>query len=324
MAKRTYIPLPLVSQDLNGTPSSDLPFPRDQRWHELPKRPSWLKVKLQTSQAYARIQKMTEGLRLNTVCQEARCPNMFECWSEGTATFMVMGDICTRACGFCAVKTGRPNPLDPEEPEHVAEAVAQMNLEHAVITSVDRDDLPDLGSGHFAAVIAAVKRRTPNTKVEVLIPDFQGREECLQRVLDAEPDVLNHNTETVPRLHRRVRTRARYEWTLGVLRRSSEHRDRSRPSLLTKSGLMLGLGESLEEVRQTVADIRAQGTDILTIGQYLRPSLKHLPVERFWHPDEFEQLGQEARQLGFRFVESGPLVRSSYHAGRHRRGAEGA
>ncbi len=322
MPKPTFIPLPLVEQGLGGTPTSELPFPRDSRWSEKPQRPPWLKVKLQTSEAYSKIQKMTEGLRLNTVCQEARCPNIFECWSEGTATFMVMGDICTRACGFCAVKTGRPNPLDPEEPEHVAEAVARMNLEHAVITSVDRDDLPDLGSGHFAAVITAVKKRCSDTKVEVLIPDFQGRPECLLRVLEAEPDVLNHNTETVPRLHRRVRTRARYEWTLGVLQRASRYRDEKRPGLFTKSGLMLGLGESLEEVRTTISDIRDQGTDILTIGQYMRPSLKHLPVERFWHPDEFEMLAREAEQLGFRFVESGPLVRSSYHAGRHRRGAE--
>ena len=264
---------------------------------------------------------MTEGLRLNTVCQEARCPNILECWNEGTATFMVMGDICTRACGFCAVKTGKPDDLDQEEPEHVAEAVQQMNLSHAVITSVDRDDLKDLGSGHFAATITAVKNRNPHTKVEVLIPDFQGKPEHLQTILKARPDVLNHNTETVPRLHRRVRTRARYEWSLGVLKQASQFRDEHFPEMFTKTGLMLGLGEGQEEVLETIADIRAQGTDILTIGQYMRPSLKHLPIERYWSPEEFDQLGQAALEMGFKFVESGPLVRSSYHAGRHRRGA---
>ena len=319
MTRKQMIEIPV--QQPTGTPNAELPFPRDAKWKERPQKPSWLRVKLQTGESYANIRKMTEGLRLNTVCQEARCPNIFECWSEGTATFMVMGDTCTRACGFCAVKTGRPDPLDTEEPEHVAEAIEQMRVSHAVITSVDRDDLPDLGSGHFAAVIKAVRARTPDTKVEVLIPDFQGKPEHLQTILDARPDVLNHNTETVPRLHRRVRTRARYEWTLGVLKQASEYRDKHFPEMFTKTGIMLGLGESLEEVRQTIRDIRDQGTDILTVGQYMRPTLKHLPVERFWTPEEFDQIGEEARELGFKFVESGPLVRSSYHAGRHRHGA---
>lgn len=321
MAKKHLIELPVLPPEPQGTPSGSLPFPRDPRWQENQKKPDWLRVRLRTGESYARIREMTEGLRLNTVCQEARCPNIYECWSEGTATFMVMGDTCTRACGFCAVKTGRPEALDRDEPDHVAQAVETMGVAHAVITSVDRDDLPDLGSSHFAEVINAVRRRNPHTKVEVLIPDFQGRPEFLQTILDARPDVLNHNTETVPRLHRRVRTRARYEWTLGVLKQASEYRDREFPELFTKTGLMLGLGESMDEVRQTVADIRAQGTDILTVGQYMRPSLKHLPVERYWTPEEFAQIGREAKAMGFKFVESGPLVRSSYHAGRHRHGA---
>ena len=322
MSRKHFIELPVVSSGPAGTATEDLPFPRDDKWNEQPKRPNWLRVRLQTGESYGRIRKMTEGLRLNTVCQEARCPNIFECWSEGTATFMIMGDTCTRACGFCNIKTGRPDALDSEEPENVAEAVAQLKLSHAVITSVDRDDLPDLGSGHFAATIKAVRARNPQTKVEVLIPDFQGKADCLQRIFDARPDVLNHNTETVARLHRRVRTRAKYEWTLGVLKRAGQFRDEHFPEMFTKTGIMLGLGEGMAEVLETIADIRDQGTDILTVGQYMRPTLKHLPVERYWTPEEFEHIRDEALKLGFKFVESGPLVRSSYHAGRHRRGAE--
>ena len=316
--RRTLIPLPVVQ----GTPTEELPQPRDLRWKDQPRRPEWLRVRLQTSDSFGKIRSMMDGLKLNTVCQEARCPNIYECWSEGTATFMVMGEICTRACGFCNVKTGRPEALDPEEPANVAEAVARMQLEHAVITSVDRDDLPDGGAGHFAEVIRVCRERNPDTKVEVLIPDFRGSEESLQTLLAALPDVLNHNTETVPRLYKRVRNRAKYEWTLELLKRAARFRDEKAPAMLTKSGIMLGLGESLDEVRQTIRDIRAQGTDILTVGQYMRPTLKHLPVERFWTPEEFDQIGKEALELGFRFVESGPLVRSSYHAGRHRLGAE--
>ncbi len=322
MPRPHLIPLPVWQDEPSGTPLANLSYPRDPEWSQTTPRPPWLRITLKSSQAYQDIQKMTEGLNLNTVCQEARCPNIFECWSEGTATFMVMGDTCTRACGFCAVKTGRPDALDPEEPEHVAEAVARMKLAHAVITSVDRDDLPDLGSGHFAEVITTVRARNPHTKVEVLIPDFQGQPDCLTRVLDARPDVLNHNTETVPRLHRRVRTRARFEWSMGVLRQAARFRDQSHPTMFTKTGLMLGLGEGLQEVRDTLKIIRDQGTDILTVGQYLRPSLKHLPVERYWTPEEFDNIRIEALALGFKFVESGALVRSSYHAGRHRVGAE--
>lgn len=322
MPRPHLIPLPVHHEEPAGTPLENLSFPHDPEWKQAAPRPPWLRITLKSSQSYQQIQKMTEGLNLNTVCQEARCPNIFECWSEGTATFMVMGDTCTRACGFCAVKTGRPGALDTEEPEHVAEAVQRMKLAHAVITSVDRDDLPDLGSGHFAEVISAVRRRNPQTKVEVLIPDFQGQADCLSRVLEARPDVLNHNTETVPRLHRRVRTRAKFEWSMGVLRQAALFRDNHHPKMFTKTGLMLGLGEGLQEVRDTLKVIRDQGTDILTVGQYLRPSLKHLPVERYWTPQEFENIGAEARTMGFKFVESGALVRSSYHAGRHREGAE--
>lgn len=321
MPEKQLMQLRVLPSEPVGIPTEQLPFPRDSEWHAQPRRPEWLRVRLQTGTSFAKVKKMMEGLHLNTVCQEARCPNIYECWSEGTATFMISGDTCTRACGFCAVKTGRPEALDPEEPGHVAEAVATMALEHAVVTAVDRDDLEDGGAAHFASTIEAIRRRTPGTKVEVLIPDFQGRWEALEVVLKARPDVLNHNTETVPRLYRRVRTRARYEWTMELLRRASEFRDAHCPEMLTKSGIMLGLGESLDEVRRTIADIRAQGTDILTVGQYMRPTMKHLPVERFWTPEEFEQLREEALALGYRFVESGPLVRSSYHAGRHRAGA---
>ncbi len=323
ISKKNYIPLTVFS-GTEGVPTEELSTPRDPDWHAHPRRPEWLRVKLQTSESFATIRRMMKDLKLNTVCQEARCPNIYECWSEGTATFMVMGDTCTRACGFCNVKTGRPEALDGAEPAHVAEAVASMNLEHAVITSVDRDDLPDGGAGHFAATIIEVKKQNPSTKVEVLIPDFRGDEKALMTILEAEPDVLNHNTETVPRLYRRVRNRAKYEWTMELLARASTYRDQQAPTMLTKSGIMLGLGESLGEVRQTIKDIRAQGTDILTVGQYMRPTVRHLPVERFWRPEEFEQIRVEALALGYRFVESGPLVRSSYHAGRHRVAAESA
>jgi lipoyl synthase len=314
----SYIPLRVV-----GTESDNLARPRDEHWKDQPQRPDWLRIRLQTTDSFGKIKGMMGQLKLHTVCEEARCPNIYECWSDGTATFMVMGDTCTRACGFCNVKTGRPDALDVDEPEHVAEAVEQMRLDHAVITSVDRDDLPDGGAAHIAATIAAVRARNPHTKIEVLIPDFQGNWEALQLVLQARPDVLNHNTETVPRLYRRVRNRADYAQTLELLRLSGQFRDQHMPTMLTKSGIMLGLGESSEEVQQTIADIREQGVDVLTVGQYMRPTLKHLPVERYWSPEEFEALRQFALQLGYRFVESGPLVRSSYHAKRHRVEAQG-
>jgi lipoic acid synthetase len=252
------------------------------------------------------------GLDLHTVCEEAHCPNLGECWGRGTATFMILGEVCTRACGFCAVRTGLPGqPPDPDEPRRVAAAVARLGLRHAVITSVNRDDRPDGGASIFAATIREVRARVPGCAVEVLIPDFKGRAEALQVVVDARPDVLNHNVETVPRLYRRARPGASFRRSLELLRRSKE------AGLLTKSGIMVGLGEEQAEVEETIRAIRASGTDVLTVGQYLRPSLQHLPVLRYYTPAEFDALRAFALGLGFAHVESGPLVRSSYHAESH-------
>jgi lipoic acid synthetase len=251
-------------------------------------------------------------LDLHTVCEEARCPNLGECWNRGTATFMILGDVCTRACGFCAVKTGLPaRAPDPAEARRVADAVARMGLRHAVITSVNRDDQPDGGAAVFADCLREVRARVPGCAVEVLIPDFKGHWPALARVIEARPDILNHNTETVPRLYRQVRPGARFERSLELLRRAHE------AGLLTKSGIMVGLGEEWEEVLDTVRRIREAGTDILTVGQYLRPSLQHLPIRRFYTPEEFARIKEHARSLGYRHVESGPLVRSSYHAEEH-------
>ena len=279
-------------------------------------RPEWLRVRLATPAAYHRVRSLVERLNLHTVCQEARCPNIYECWGEhGTATFMILGDICTRRCGFCAVSKGAPKPLDAEEPRHVAEAVQRLNLQHAVITAVNRDDREDGGAAHFAATIEAVRAANPACKVEVLIPDFEGNDRALDIVLDARPDVLNHNTETVPRLYHRVRPHAKYaEWTMRLLRRAGERRDLEDRGLLTKSGLMLGLGETTDEVLATMRDLRAVDCDILTLGQYLQPAEKRLPVERFYTPEEFAELKRAGLEMGFKYVESGPLVRSSYHA----------
>jgi len=258
---------------------------------------------------YERLRGLMRDLDLHTVCEEARCPNLGECWNRGTATFMILGDVCTRACGFCAVKTGLPGlPPDALEAVRVADAVARMGLRHAVITSVNRDDQEDGGASVFAACIREVRARVPGCAVEVLIPDFKGKWPALGVVLDARPDILNHNTETVPRLYRQVRPGARFERSLELLRRSKE------AGLLTKSGIMLGLGEEWDEVRETIRRIHEAGTDILTVGQYLRPSLQHLPIRRFYTPEEFEQLKTFALSLGYPHVESGPLVRSSYHA----------
>jgi lipoic acid synthetase len=252
------------------------------------------------------------GLALHTVCEEAHCPNIGECWNRGTATFMILGDVCTRACGFCAVKTGLPGrPPDPQEPARVADAVARMRLRHAVITSVNRDDQRDGGAAVFAECVRQVRARVPGCAVEVLIPDFKGNWDALDVVLEARPDVLNHNTETVPRLYRRVRPGARFERSLELLRRSKEK------GLLTKSGIMVGLGEEWEEVLETIGAIRASGTDVLTVGQYLRPSRDHLPLQRYYTPDEFARIKEFALGLGYGHVESGPLVRSSYHADQH-------
>jgi lipoic acid synthetase len=275
-------------------------------------RPAWIRAKAPQGPTYERIRGLVRGLELHTVCEEAHCPNLGECWGRGTATFMILGEVCTRACGFCAVKTGLPGrPPDPGEPRRVAEAVARMGLRHAVITSVNRDDQPDGGASIFAATIREVRALVPGCAVEVLVPDFKGRWDALQAVADARPDVLNHNVETVPRLYRSARPGACFPRSLELLRRSKE------AGLLTKSGIMVGLGEERAEVEETIRAIRASGTDILTIGQYLRPSLQHLPVLRYYPPAEFDALGDLARGLGFAHVESGPLVRSSYHAGSH-------
>jgi lipoyl synthase len=261
---------------------------------------------------YERLKDLMRELRLNTVCEEAHCPNLGECWNRGTATFMILGDVCTRACGFCAVKTGLPDlPPDPAEPARVADAVARMGLRHAVITSVNRDDQRDGGAAIFAATVREIRARVPGCAVEVLIPDFKGDWTALRQVMDARPDVLNHNTETVPRLYRTVRPGASFPRSLELLRLSKE------AGLLTKSGIMVGLGEEADEVRDTVAAIRASGTDVLTVGQYLRPSPDHLPVVRYYTPQEFEAIRAHALGLGYSHVESGPLVRSSYHAEEH-------
>jgi lipoic acid synthetase len=258
---------------------------------------------------YERLFGLMRELDLHTVCEEARCPNLGECWNRGTATFMILGDVCTRACGFCAVKTGLPaRPPDPEEARRVADAVARMRLRHAVITSVNRDDQRDGGASIFSAVVREIRARVPGCTVEVLIPDFKGDWSALEVVLAARPDILNHNTETVPRLYRTVRPGARFERSLELLRRSKQ------AGLATKSGIMVGLGEDSDEVLEAIRAIRGAGTDILTVGQYLRPSLQHLPLRRYYTPEEFADLKAFARGLGYAHVESGPLVRSSYHA----------
>jgi lipoic acid synthetase len=277
-------------------------------------KPEWLKIRLGDPTNQNHVLRLIEGLNLHTVCQEARCPNIFECWSDRTATFMLAGDICTRHCGFCAVGKGAPGALDADEPRHVAEAVRHLNLAHAVITSVNRDDLPDGGAAHWAETIRQVRALNPACKVEVLIPDFNGDEAALQTVLDAEPDVLNHNTETIARLYKRVRPDANYIQTLTLLKRAAERRDRERRGMLTKSGIMVGLGETFDEVVALMKDLRAVSCDIMTIGQYLRPYERRLPVERYVTPEEFARWREMGLALGFRHVESSPLTRSSYHA----------
>lgn len=277
------------------------------------RHPEWIKVRAPAGQGFFDTKRLVKDLRLHTVCEEACCPNVGECWGHKTATFMLLGDVCTRNCSFCAVAHGRPVAVDPYEPQRVAEGVARLGLRHVVVTSVDRDDLPDGGAGHFARTAAAIKARVPRCTVEVLVPDFKGDRAAVDTVTDAPIDVLNHNTETVPRLYKHVRPGAQYERSLDVLRRARQRRR----SLLTKTGLMLGLGEQREELLAVFADIAAAGCDILTLGQYLRPSSSHLPVERYVPPAEFAALREQALGLGFRHVESGPLVRSSYHAWQH-------
>jgi len=274
------------------------------------RRPDWIRVRPAEGETYQRLQTLMRAKALHTVCEEAMCPNMGECWGAGTATFLLLGDICTRRCGFCDVKHGRPGPLDWDEPERVAQAVRAMNLQHAVITSVNRDDLRDGGAAIFAAVIRRIRALVPGCSVEVLIPDFKGSVEALQIVLEAHPDVLGHNVETVPRLFKTVQPQDRYEWAAATLTNAK----RLAPHILTKSGLMLGLGETLEEVKAALRDLRAWEVDILTLGQYLQPSRHHLPIVRYYTPQEFAELREYGLELGFRWVESSPLVRSSYHA----------
>jgi len=278
------------------------------------RKPDWLKIKLGDPANQNAVLQLIDGLNLHTVCQEAKCPNLFECWTDKTATFMLGGDTCTRHCGFCAVNKGQPMALDPMEPTNVAEAVRHLNLKHAVITSVNRDDLADGGSMHWAETITKVREVSPDCKVEVLIPDFNGDEIALNNVLAARPDVLNHNTETIARLYRRVRPDARYEQTLELLERSARWRDSEQPSMRTKSGIMAGLGETFEEVVELMKDLRSVSCDIMTIGQYLQPYEKRLPVERYVTPEEFAEWKRIGLDLGFKHVESSPLTRSSYHA----------
>jgi lipoic acid synthetase len=278
------------------------------------KKPEWLKIKLGDPRNQNAVLDLISGLNLHTVCQEAKCPNIFECWTDKTATFMLGGDTCTRHCGFCAVNKGKPMDLDPLEPTNVAEAVRHLNLQHAVITSVNRDDLPDGGSRHWAETIRRVRDVNADCKVEVLIPDFRGDEQALNTVLDARPDVLNHNTETIARLYRRVRPDAIYAQSMELLDRAAKFRDSQFPQMLTKSGIMVGLGEEFEEVVDLMRDLRQASCDIMTIGQYLQPYDKRLPVERYVTPEEFAEWKRIGTELGFKHVESSPLTRSSYHA----------
>ena len=281
------------------------PFP-----HARQPKPEWLRAKAPVGENFHNLKKLARGLGLHTVCESAQCPNIGECWNHKTATFMLLGDICTRRCGFCAVPKGKPGPIDWGEPQRVAEAVATLGLKHAVVTSVNRDDDNIGGAKIFAETIRQIRELTPNCRVEVLIPDFQGLDEALRIVLEADPDVLNHNTETVPRLYRVVRSGARYQRTLNLL----ENAKKFAPGMVTKSGVMVGLGETITELTDVFRDLGSRGVDILTVGQYLRPSRDHLPIARFYTPQEFEYLKQQALACGFRHVESGPLVRSSYHA----------
>ena len=293
---------------------------RGRKPREAPARqpkPRWLLVRPPGSPEYIRLKRLMRQLDLHTVCEEASCPNIGECWDRGTATFMILGDVCTRSCGYCNVMHGRPGAVDAAEPERVGAATARLQLRHVVVTSVDRDDLEDGGAEVFAAAIRAIRRRAPRCRVEVLIPDFSGRESDLRTVLEAGPDVLNHNIETVARLYRSARPGGRYSRALELLARAA----RLAPATPTKSGLMVGLGERWTELQATLADLRRAGCDLLTIGQYLRPSVAHLPVDRYYTPDEFARLKEAALRLGFGHVESGPLVRSSYHADQQLDGA---
>ncbi|MEY2753606.1 MAG: lipoyl synthase [Bacteroidota bacterium] len=276
------------------------------------RKPNWLRVKLPTGENYRAVRNVVDQYKLHTICESGRCPNMGECWGEGTATFMILGNICTRSCGFCNVATGRPLPVDWDEPDRVARSIQRMKIKHAVLTSVDRDDLPDGGSIIWGETVRAVRRLSPGTTMETLIPDFRGITDQIDRIVEAAPEVVSHNMETVRRLTRQVRIQAQYERSLEVLRYLKANGVNR-----TKTGIMLGLGETEDELYQALDDVRSVGVDVVTLGQYLQPSPRHLPVQRFVEPEEFERLGAYARTLGFRHVESSPLVRSSYHAERH-------
>jgi lipoic acid synthetase len=291
--------------------TTDKPSKPRVRKREPGPRPDWLRVRYQRNDTFREIEELKSGLDLVTVCEEARCPNIDECWSAGTATFMLMGDICTRRCGFCAVTKGAPRTLDPLEPQHTAEAILRLKVKHAVITSVNRDDLPDGGGAHFADTVRAIREMSPDTRVELLVPDFQGNREALEEVLAAGPHIVAHNTETIPRLYRRVRPQANYQQTLDVLQWINEW-----PDVVSKTGLMLGLGEEDEEVEDVMWQLREVGCQILSLGQFLSPTTKHLPVERWATPESFERLADVGRAMGFMHVESGPMVRSSYMAHR--------
>jgi lipoic acid synthetase len=295
------LPLPMASRTTPLSPCA--PAPRGNR-------PSWLKVRFPQGSNYLELRSLMREQQLHTICEEALCPNIGECWENRTATFLILGEVCTRNCGFCSVTTGRPTGLDLDEPHRLAEAVEKIGLRHIVITSVTRDDLPDGGAGIFAETIRQLRERVPGCGIEVLIPDFQGNWDALATVMAAQPDILNHNLETVPRLYRRVRPKAIYEQSLELLKRAKD----LVPSAITKSGLMVGLGEERDELLDVFSDLRTSDVDVLTVGQYLRPTMQHLPVERYVDPEEFADLKVVAQGLGFGHVESGPLVRSSYHA----------
>jgi lipoic acid synthetase len=272
------------------------------------RKPSWLKMIMPGGEGYSKLKKLVDDQKLHTVCQSAKCPNMGECWSAGTATLMILGDVCTRSCGFCHIATGRPPTLDLDEPRRVGEAVATMGLKHCVITSVNRDELPDGGAEVWAETIRQIRLQSPGTNIEVLIPDFCGDWDALQKVLDERPEILNHNIETVPRLYYKVRPQAKYQRSLKLLQIAKQQ------GLVSKTGMMLGLGETEDEIESVLSDLVAIGCEILTLGQYLQPTAKHLPVERWVHPDEFAEWKRRGEEKGLRHVESGPLVRSSYHA----------
>jgi lipoic acid synthetase len=294
---------------MSSSPTRDRIYPKSSS-PELLRRPEWIKVRAPSGEMIERLQALMRSKTLHTVCEEAMCPNMGECWASGTATFLMLGAICTRTCGFCDIKHGRPEALDWLEPERVAQAVKSMHLKHAVITSVNRDDRKDGGAPLFAMVIRRIRALLPGCSVEVLIPDFKGSVEALKIVMDARPEILNHNVETVPRLFKQVQPQDHYEWSASILSNAKK----LDPEVLTKSGIMVGLGEELQEVKAVMRDQRSWGVDILTLGQYLQPSRKHLPISRYYTLEEFKELGDYGRELGFKWVEAFPLVRSSYHA----------